>query len=218
MLETRLGPRVRQLVDWYDSLMDRERVKYGIFAMLFLLACSGYLLGLGSTILVRRVEAESAVAAQRALPAGAGVEGLVNPNAAANATPTPTASSNNPLLTAPGITEVPLVPRMLPEEPQPSVPTPSKPRNLELASPQPTLGTRTPTPARTGTPVGTPGLTGTRTAGTATPSLYATPPALATFAPTATPAPRRQTPVTTPAPLTRPAGTPTPASNLRPSP
>ena len=43
-------PRVRRLFFWYDGLSDWQRVKYAAVAILFLLACGGYLLGLGSTM------------------------------------------------------------------------------------------------------------------------------------------------------------------------
>ena len=54
-------PVVQRLFAWYDGLTDRERVQYAIVAMLFLLACGGYLLGLGSTLLLQRVEAQDAM-------------------------------------------------------------------------------------------------------------------------------------------------------------
>ncbi len=223
MLERSLGPRIRQVVDWYDSLTDLERVKYGILAMLFLLACSGYLLGLGSTILVRRVEAESAQLAEKALTPGSFSLSQPTTEGGATATPTPTASSDSPLLTAPGITEVPLVPRVLPAEPVPVIPSPGKPRNLEVASPQPSTVPRgTPTAVRTGTPglIGTPALTPTRPTGGSTPS-FATPTAVGTLAPqgTATPTPanvRPPPPLPATATPARPVGTPTPLANSRP--
>ena len=49
-------PRVRRLFIWYDALTDWQRVKYAGVAILFLLACGGYLLGLGSTMVLQRVE------------------------------------------------------------------------------------------------------------------------------------------------------------------
>ena len=52
-------PRVRRLFVWYDALSDWQRVKYAGVAILFLLACGGYLLGLGSTMVLQRVEMES---------------------------------------------------------------------------------------------------------------------------------------------------------------
>src|SRR5207248_7022858 len=51
-------PAVRRALFWYDSLTDWQRIRYACVAILFLLACGGYLLGLGSTILLQRVEAE----------------------------------------------------------------------------------------------------------------------------------------------------------------
>src|SRR3954470_10899137 len=59
-------PRVRLLFHWFDGLSDWQRVRYALTGIVFLLACAGYLLGLGSTILLQRVEAHDAeLAAQR---------------------------------------------------------------------------------------------------------------------------------------------------------
>ena len=54
---------VLRLLSWYDHLSDRQRIQYAVASMLFLLACGGYLLGLGSTMLLQRVEAQDALAA-----------------------------------------------------------------------------------------------------------------------------------------------------------
>src|SRR5580765_277952 len=61
-------PRVRRVFFWFDGLSDWQRVRYALTGIVFLLACAGYLLGLGSTILLQRVEAHDAeLAAQRLL-------------------------------------------------------------------------------------------------------------------------------------------------------
>ena len=54
-------PRVRRLFFWYDALSDGQRVKYALVAILFLLACGGYLLGLGSTMLPPVPQPEAAI-------------------------------------------------------------------------------------------------------------------------------------------------------------
>ena len=51
---------VRRVFIWFDELTDRQRVQYAVGAILFLVACAGYLLGLGSTIVLRRLETEDA--------------------------------------------------------------------------------------------------------------------------------------------------------------
>jgi hypothetical protein len=58
-------PRIRRFFGWIDALTDWQRIQYACVAILFLLACGGYLLGLGSTILLQRAEAaqEAALAA-----------------------------------------------------------------------------------------------------------------------------------------------------------
>src|SRR5207248_534852 len=58
----------RRAILWYDSLTDWQRIRYVLIVMAFLLACLGYLLGLGSTLLLQHVEVEEeALAAQRLL-------------------------------------------------------------------------------------------------------------------------------------------------------
>jgi hypothetical protein len=172
-------PRVRRVFYWFDGLSDWQRLRYALTGIVFLLACAGYLLGLGSTILLQRVEAHDAeLAAQRLLtpePTVAPTDEpvllpvvLPSPSAAAAASPTigpsdtPTARPFTPTpFSAPELSERPAVPRSVPVNPPPrapvvAVPTPTtKPRNLENATPQakPTAG-RTPTAlaARTPTP------------------------------------------------------------------
>src|SRR5580765_7071886 len=61
-------PRVRRVFFWFDGLSDWQRVRYALTGIVFLLACAGYMLGLGSTVLVQRVEAHDAeLAAMRLL-------------------------------------------------------------------------------------------------------------------------------------------------------
>ena len=52
-------PHVRRLFAWYDALSDWQRVKYALAAILFLLACGGYLLGLGSAMVLTKMETAS---------------------------------------------------------------------------------------------------------------------------------------------------------------
>src|SRR5918998_2313491 len=77
---------LRQPLAWYDTLSEWQRVQYAVVAGLFLLACAGYLLGLGSTVLLQRVEAEEAAAAQAQAVPTVGPTPL--PVAAAEPTPT----------------------------------------------------------------------------------------------------------------------------------
>ena len=51
-------PRLRRVFFWFDSLSDWQRVQYAAIAIVFLLACGGYLLGLGSAVVLARVDAE----------------------------------------------------------------------------------------------------------------------------------------------------------------
>src|SRR5262245_56031972 len=61
-------PRIRRVFFWYDGLSEWQRVRYALYGVAFLVACAGYLLGLGSTVLLQRVEAQDAqVAAERLL-------------------------------------------------------------------------------------------------------------------------------------------------------
>ena len=59
---------LRRLIFWYDALNDWQRVQYAVAASLFLLACGGYLLGLGSTMVLQRVESEDAALAAQPWP------------------------------------------------------------------------------------------------------------------------------------------------------
>jgi hypothetical protein len=172
-------PRVRRVFHWFDGLSDWQRLRYALTGIVFLLACAGYLLGLGSTILLQRVEAHDAeLAAQRLLtpePTVAPTEEpvlvpvvLPSPTATAAASPTigpsdtPTARPDTPTpFSAPQLSERPAVPRSAPvvvnpppRAPVVAVPTPTaKPRNLENATPQakPTAG-RAPTALAARTP------------------------------------------------------------------
>src|SRR5205807_9023674 len=61
-------PTLRRVFSWYDALSDWQRLKYAFTAILFLLACSGYLLGLGSAVVLARVDASQAALAAEPLP------------------------------------------------------------------------------------------------------------------------------------------------------
>jgi hypothetical protein len=217
--------RVRRLFIWYDGLSDLQRVQYVLLVLAFLLACAGYLLGLGSTILLRHVEAEEAtLAAQRLLTPEPTQEVIFVPApqdmpttvatatiSSATATPRPAAPTPTPF-SAPVIAEKPAAPRVVPANPPPNPPprvpaaapptaTP-KPRNVENAtSALPTANVRTPPPA-------------TARPATAGPTLAATP--LPTIRIPATPATQA---TATPTPKGKPAPTavlPTPGKTSTP--
>jgi hypothetical protein len=159
-------PRLRRVLFWYDSLSDRQRVQYAVIAMLFLLACSGYLLGLGSTIVLARVEAEQAAALAAAPlptleptepPTLAPLVATLAPTStlAPSATPRPpTPIPSATPFNAPVIAEPPAAPRQLPAAPAVIAPvaprataTVAKPRNLETSKPEaPAASLLTPTP------------------------------------------------------------------------
>ena len=164
---------LRRVIFWYDSLTDWQRVQYAIVAMLFLIACGGYLLGLGSTIILQRVEAQEAALAAQPLPtalptATVGPTPFVTASLATLArspepSPTqapPTEAPTQTPFSAPVIAEPPAAPRQLPEAPVVAVapavpaapratPTPAKPRNLETSKPEPPAASlATPTPGR----------------------------------------------------------------------
>jgi hypothetical protein len=174
--------RLRRLVFWYDDLNDWQRVQYAVAASLFLLACGGYLLGLGSTMVLQRVELEDSALAAQPLNTETVPTATVEPLAVAVlATATPTDAPRQPSPTAippmaepsrtpfsgPVIAEPPAVPRYLPANVPPPVvapvaprgtPTPDKPRNLETSKPEPpaaSIATSTPGSARTALPAPT---------------------------------------------------------------
>jgi hypothetical protein len=160
-------PPVRRVMFWYDSLSDWQRIQYAAVAGLFLLACGGYLLGLGSTIVLARVEAEQAALAAQPLPtletAPTQAPATLAPTAAPSLTPLPSATpkptspppSATPF-TGPVIAEPPAVPRQLPAAPvvvapaapaAPRVTPTAKPRNVETSKPEPPAASvLTPTP------------------------------------------------------------------------
>jgi len=191
-------PTVRRVIFWFDSLTDLQRVQYACVAILFLLACGGYLLGLGSTIVLARVEAEQSELAAQPLetlePSPTDVP--VVPTFAPTFTPVPSATPVPPTpipsatpFTAPVIAEPPAAPRLLPAEPAAPVvvapratPT-SKPRNLETSKPEPpaaSVATSTPGLVRTG-PTVVP--TAVRQPPTPTPRTLTTLPTLAATVP-----------------------------------
>jgi hypothetical protein len=191
-------PRVRRLFLWYDALSDWQRVKYALLAILFLLACGGYLLGLGSTMVLQRVEVDAAALAAEPLPTAqptATAEPIAavslvpaSPTATAQPLPTsvpPTAEPTRTPFSAPQIAEPRAVPRSLPAAPVPVAParlTPTpeliKPRNLETSKPEPPASSvRTPTPgiARTPQPPPTAVRQATPRTPLASPAIIATP-------------------------------------------
>ncbi|MGI9149311.1 MAG: hypothetical protein ACR2IK_22640, partial [Chloroflexota bacterium] len=153
--------RLRQLIFWYDGLSDWQRVQYAGAACLFLLACGGYLLGLGSTMVLQRVQLEDAAVAAERLPTPsvpaptsealmvAAPTGTVPAEAPTQATPTVSVGPTTlPAFNAPVIAEPPAAPRSLPANVAPpavavpaaparATPTLEKPRNLESSKPEP---------------------------------------------------------------------------------
>src|SRR5919199_4552832 len=83
---------LRRLMFWYDQLSDWQRIQYALCGVLFLVACAGYLLGLGSTVLLQRVQAEEAAAlAAEPLPTPEPTAQVVDePTAVPTPAPTPT--------------------------------------------------------------------------------------------------------------------------------
>lgn len=223
-------PTVRRILFWFDSLSDLQRVQYACVAILFLLACGGYLLGLGSTIVLARVESDQAALAAEALPTLETMPTDVPvlppdaPTATPRPSPTPLAPTEVPSVrpfTAPVIAEPPAAPRVLPAE-QPVVIAPSapratptsKPRNVETSKPEaPAASVRTPTPGllrsappATATPAHQePTSATTRRSATPAPTVAATTPPVHSIAATAAPtravsAPAGPTAVRTPTP------------------
>lgn len=146
------------MVAWYDAMSDWDRVKYGLAAMLFMVACGGYLLGLSSTLLLRRVEAQEANLAAQALPtraqetAGAGAPSTTVPTSTRTATALTVAQGTSTstatiayvaptAVAAPDVEQVHVVPRAIvaPPPPQPvsaiTAPnaTPTRQRAVESA-------------------------------------------------------------------------------------
>lgn len=153
---------LRRVIFWYDRLSDWQRVQYALVAIMFLLACGGYLLGLGSTIMLRRVEIEDAALAAAPLPTEAPTATEVPELALPTATRTPPSPTTVPptptAFSVPVIAEPPAAPRQLPAAPvvapaapaaPRATPTIQKPRNLETSKPEPPAASvATPTPGR----------------------------------------------------------------------
>ena len=175
-IRTQQGPllagypaQVRRLMFWFDQLTDWQRVQYALGLILFLLACAGYLLGLGSTIMLQRVQQEDEALAAAPLATAEPTE-IVEPTPppAAVAPPTstpvpsptarPTVRPSPTPFSAPVIAEPPAAPRDLPAAPlsvapvvAPATATAAKPRNLETSKPEPPAASvATPTPGRVG--------------------------------------------------------------------
>ncbi|GAC1315299.1 MAG: hypothetical protein NVSMB2_06550 [Chloroflexota bacterium] len=154
---------VRRLLFWYNGLTDWQRVQYALATILFLLACGGYLLGLGSTVLLHRVEQQTAAMAAQAHATEAAVptsdaapvlapSPLPTSTAAPPATVAPTRRPSSTPFAAPQIAEPPAAPRVVPAAPVVTAPrataVPDRPRNLETSKPEPPAASvATPTPA-----------------------------------------------------------------------
>ena len=206
--------------------------------MLFLIACGGYLLGLGSAIVLQRVEKEEATLAAEPLPTSeptattivvAAIPSPPTSTPRPSATPAPpTAEPTRTPFTGPEIAEPPAVPRQLPAAPvvvapvAPRVaPTEARPRNLETSKPEPPAASvLTPTPGlvRTVRP------TAVAVVGQATPLATQRPAGLSTPLPTLAlpatrPTPSAPTPGPTsaaPAPTRPPTAPPTPTPGKTP--
>ena len=203
-------PPLRRVFFWYDGLTDWQRIQYALVAMLFLLACGGYLLGLGSTIVLARVESEQAAALAAApLPTlePTATEVPVLPTVGPTFTPAPSATALPPTprpsatpFNAPVIAEPPAAPRQLPAAPvivapvaPRATPTVAKPRNLETSKPEaPAASVLTPTPGTARTKVPTAVRQLATLAPTAEPRRGST--ALPTLAVPETPPPVRTSP------------------------
>jgi hypothetical protein len=218
----------RRLMMWSDALTDWQRIQYALAAIIFLVACAGYLLGLGSTMVVQRVALESEALAAAPLPSAVPTATVEAPTAVAAAlTSTPTAEPSPTLVptlpptptpfAAPQIAEPPAAPRSIPAQAPPALapaapvratPTPDRPRNLETKPD----ATSTPGVQRTVVPTAaarqptsaTPAARATPASGTALPTL-ALP---ATKAPTPASQPTAATPIP-PTAAPRPPTTPT---------
>jgi hypothetical protein len=218
---------MRRVIFWFDSLNDWQRLQYAVVAILFLLACGGYLLGLGSTIVLARVESEQATLDAEALPTDeptplptpVPVVPTESPTATARPSPTPLPPTPVPTHTpfsAPVISEPPAAPRQLPAVIVPAAPaapvapratpTSARPRIVETEAPESqSTGLRTPTAAaRTDrtvlpTPIRQAVATARAVTGTALPTL-AVPATSAPKPAAATPAPTK--PPAAPIPLT----------------
>jgi hypothetical protein len=134
---------------WYDSLSDWQRIQYVGVTILFLLACGGYMLGLGSAVVLARVESDQSMLAAEVPTEAPTLEPTatalpVVPTAPTN-TPLPTATraptrlpTSTPF-TAPVINEPPAAPREVPAATAPVVIAPRatativRPRILETA-------------------------------------------------------------------------------------
>jgi hypothetical protein len=183
----------RSLIVWFDDLTDWQRIKYALAAILFLVACIGYLLGLGSTMVVQRVALESEALAAAPLPSAAPTATASPPTAVAiaalptstpTAPPSPIARPATPApsatpFAAPQIAEPRAVPRSIPAQAPPAIapvaplrasPTPERPRNVETTPTPPVARTALPTAVRQVTPA-TPVARPTSASGTPLPTL-----------------------------------------------
>ncbi|MBV9580693.1 MAG: hypothetical protein JO057_19100 [Chloroflexi bacterium] len=141
-------PAVRRAFYWYDSLSDWQRIQYAGVAIVFLLACGGYMLGLGSAVVLARVESDdpALVATPTDIPTEIPTATDVPDTPTAVPTNTPVPSPTRPPtlaptatpFTAPVISEPPAAPRDVPAviaPPARSAPTVAvRPRNVETGS------------------------------------------------------------------------------------
>jgi hypothetical protein len=145
-------PSVRRVFFWYDSLTDWQRIQYAGITILFLLACGGYMLGLGSAVVLARVDSDQAALAADAPPTDEPTQEPtatalpVVPTAIPSDTPVPsptrppTPVPTSTPFSAPVIAEPPAAPREVPAAPAaPAVIAPrftatsARPRILETA-------------------------------------------------------------------------------------
>ena len=228
-------PTLRRVFFWYDSLSDWQRVQYAGVTIMFLLACAGYLLGLGSAIVLARVESQQELLAAEALPTEPPTATSTTsvPVALPSAAPTGTAAPSptvalRPSATpfeAPVIAEPPAVPRQLPAAPAVvapaapaaprTTPTANRPRNLETSKPEaPSAIKLSPTPGVARPPVRATATVGRQSTPVSTSVVRVTPAPTVSARATARP----PTPTTAPAHVATVTAVPTKAAQVQPTP
>lgn len=217
---------------WFDRLSEVQRIGVALLGMLFLIASALYLLGLGSTVLVNRAEAEYAVREAEyaaALPTaeptvtmpGPGATTVVEPTAPSIPTALPTTIAQP--------TPIPIYPTPIPAQLLPTIPiqAPAQravapveaPRPRNVAQPEPPTPTppvrAAPPSAKPANNGAAPGRTGAPVPAQAAPVIVRTPTpvpvlprAAATTAPAAKPTAVVRPPAAKPTAATKPATAP----------
>ena len=206
----RLALRLLQLQYWYDRLSEPQRLLVGVAVIVFLVTTWLYVLGLGSWVLVNRMDElglEPATSSDQIVVTQ--LPEVVVSDQPAPAMPTAAVEVSDGLIQPPDVPEVPIIPAP-PRAVVPAVPVKPRVMATVVSTPAPVV-TAGPTSAATrttlqATPVATPARPGTPLNGAgATTNGAATP--VRTQAPAATATPARVGPTAT---LPRaPAPTPT---------